>query len=293
MSTVKNILAIVNDTSGARAALEAALRMAKNLECHVDALHVRPDPVAALPLVGEAMSGTVVDEMMGMAEREASVRSKDARAMYDKVIAGAGMMDDGVTSGSGGCGVSWLEETGIEEQVVALRACRADMIVIARPTPDSETSGLMTLNAALMQSGRPVMVPPSSPPGIAGSVGPFKRIAVFWNGSTEATRAVAAARPFFAAADQVVVLRVEEEEWFAPTEDLEVYLARHDVKAVVCKVLPRDSRPGRALMTATTEIDADLMVMGAYTQSKLRQLILGSVTGYVMHEAMLPVFMCH
>ncbi len=285
MSAIKNVLAIVNDTSGGRAALESALRLAKNYHCHVDALHVRPDPVAGLPLVGEAMSGAVVDEMMEIAERAASARSKDTRAMYDKVIAGAGLEDTG--------GVNWLEETGIEEQLVALKSCRADLTLLARPTPDNETSGLMTLNAALMQSGRPVMATPPRPKEGDMPGGPFKRIAVFWNGSTEASRAVAAARPFFAQADEVVVLRVEEEEWFAPTEDLEAYLAHHDVKAVVSKVLPRESRTGRALMTATTEVGADLMVMGAYTRSKLRQLILGSVTGYVMHEATLPVLMCH
>lgn len=285
MSAIKNILVIVNDTSGGRAALESALRLAKNYHCHVDALHVRPDPVAGLPLVGEAMSGAVVDEMMEIAERAASTRSKDTRAMYDKVIADAGLVNT--------AGVNWLEETGIEEQVVATRSCRADFTLLARPTPDNETSGLMTLNAALMQSGRPVMATPPRPSDGAVSAGPFKRIAVFWNGSTEASRAVAAARPFFALADEVVVLRVEEEEWFAPTEDLEAYLAYHEVKAVVSKVLPREGRTGRALMTATTEVGADLMVMGAYTRSKLRQLILGSVTGYVMHEATLPVLMCH
>ena len=293
MSAVKNILAMVNDTAGGRAALQSALRFAKLFQCHVDALHVRPDPVAALPLVGEAMSGAVVDEMMGMAEREAAVRGKAARAMYDDVIAGSGIVDRGGQSTSGEVGASWIEETGIEEQVVATKACRADIIVLPRPTSENETSALITLNSALMQSGRPVIAaPPSSGEG-AKLDSPVRRIVLFWNGSTEATRAVAAAQPFFKMAEEVVVLRAEEEEWFAPTEDLEVYLARHEVKAVVRKVLPRESRTERALLTATTELNADLMVMGAYTRSKLRQLILGSVTGYVMREATLPVLMCH
>ena len=81
---------------------------------------------------------------------------------------------------------------------------------------------LTTLNSVLMQSGRPVLV---VPPGDGASV--FRQIALFWNGSTEATRAVAGALPFLTRAERVTVLRVEEEEWFAPTDDLEVYLARH------------------------------------------------------------------
>jgi nucleotide-binding universal stress UspA family protein len=293
MSAVKNILAMVNDTAGGRAALQSALRFAKLFECHVESLHVRPDPVAALPLVGEAMSGAVVDEMMGMAEREATVRSEAARAMYDKVITDCGIVDSGGRVVSGEIGASWIEETGIEEQVVATKACRADVIVLPRPTPENETSALITLNSALMQSGRPVIAAPPTSGESASLESQFNRIVLFWNGSTEATRAVAAAQPFFATAEEVVVLSAEEEEWFAPTEDLEAYLAHHEVKTVVRKVLPRESRTERALMAATIELKADLLVMGAYTRSKLRQLILGSVTGYVMREATLPVLMCH
>lgn len=279
MSTIKNILAVITDAAASRGAMQTALQVGGYLQCHVDALHVRPDPVAALPLVGEAMSGAMVDEMMVVAEREAGVRAKAARAMYEELRPQAQQT-----------AVSWLEDTGIEEQIVAVRACRADLILLGRPTRENETAALMTLNAALMQSGRPVLVAP--PPG-SPSPTAFNRIAVFWNGSTEATRAITAALPFLVAAAQVTVLRVEEEEWFAPTEDLEAFLGYHGVKTVVSKVLPRQGRTGAALLAATAEVGADMMVMGAYTRSKLRQLILGSVTGYVMQHATLPVLLCH
>ena len=67
MSSIKNILAVVGDATNGRASLEAALRVGRHLDCHVEALHVRSDPTAALPLVGEAMSGALVDAMMGVA----------------------------------------------------------------------------------------------------------------------------------------------------------------------------------------------------------------------------------
>jgi len=275
MSAVRNILTVVTDAQTGRAALDTALQVARHLKCHIEALHVRPDPVASLPLVGEAMSGNMVDEMMVVAEREAAVRARAARAVYDELI---------TTPGA----AAWIDDTGSEEQIVAVRACRADIVMLARPTRENETTTLVTLNAALMQSGRPVLV---APPG--GAVLTFKHIALFWNGSTEATRAVTAAMPFLTAAECVTVLRVEEEEWFAPTEDLEAYLAYHGVSTVISKVLPRDGRTGQALLAATTEIGADMMVMGAYSRSKLRQLILGSVTGHVMRHATLPVLLCH
>ena len=70
-------------------------------------------------------------------------------------------------------------------------------------------------------------------------------------------------------------------------------MSRHGVKTVISKVIPREVRTGRSLLYAAQDVNADMMVMGAYTRSKLRQLMLGSVTGYVMEHAILPVLMCH
>ncbi|MDG2318682.1 MAG: universal stress protein [Rhodospirillaceae bacterium] len=289
MSAVKSILAVISDASSGKACLHTAMRLGHQLDCHVDAMHVLADPTAALPLVGEAMSGAMVDEMMGVAEREAGQRANLTRAMFDKVMSAMGVEE----SSAKGFGVSWMEEPGVEEQVVALRGCRADLIVVNRPTTDNETAALMTLNAALMQSGRAVVAAPPFPEDAVQTSGPLEKIAVFWNGSTEATRSVQAAVPLLASAKEVTVLRVEEEEWYAGTEDLDIHLTRHGVKTVISKVLPREVRTGRSLLYAARDAGADMMVMGAYTRSKLRQLMLGSVTGYVMEHAVLPVLMCH
>lgn len=291
MSAVKSILAVVGDPQSGRACLHTALRLGRQLDCQVDALHVLADPTAALPLVGEAMSGSMVDEMMGVAEREAGQRANLTRAMFDDVTSGLPMTDS--PAAVNGFAVSWLEDSGVEEQMVALRGCRADLLVVNRPTTENETSALMTLNAALMQSGRAVVAAPPLPEDSEAPSGPIERVAVFWNGSTEATRAVQGALPLLASAKEVTVLRVEEEEWYAGTEDLDVHLTRHGVKTVISKVLPREGRTGRSLLYATADANADMMVMGAYTRSKLRQLMLGSVTGYVMEHAIYPVLMSH
>ncbi|MBM3514767.1 MAG: universal stress protein [Alphaproteobacteria bacterium] len=288
---LRNVLAVIGDPAGGRASLEAAIRVGRHLNCHVEAMHVRSDPTATLPLVGEAMSGAMVDEMMGVANKEAGQRANKTRAIYDEILARENIVD--APSSKTGFAVSWLDAVGVEEQVVALRGCRADLIVVARPTPENETAALMTLNAALMQSGRAVLAAPPIPADGNIRRGAFKKIALFWNGSTEATRAVQAAMPFLAKAEEVIVLRVEEEEWYAETDDLEAHLAYHGVHTIVSKVLPREGKTGRSLLFATGDVDADMMVMGAYTRSKMRQLILGSVTGYVMQHAILPVLLCH
>ena len=291
MSADKSILAVIGDASSGRACLYTAMSLGRQLNCHVDAMHVMADPTAALPLVGEAMSGAMVDEMMGVAEREAEQRASLTKAMFDKCAAGE-IAPVGNRSNDG-FQVSWMEESGVEEQVVALPGCRADLTVVNRPTTDNETEALMTLNAALMQSGRAVVAAPPIPEDAEPPTGPEKRIAVFWNGSTQATRAVQAAVSLLSSASEVTVLRVEEEEWYAGTEDLDIHLTRHGVKTVISKVLPREARTGHSLLFAARDAGADMMVMGAYTRSKLRQLMLGSVTGYVMEHAILTVLMCH
>jgi nucleotide-binding universal stress UspA family protein len=293
MLNVANILAVVCDAKSGHDCLAVAFRTAKHLNAHVDALHVRTDPANALPLVGEAMSGVMVDEMMAVAKQESDSRAEKVRAVYDQLVARMGIArDDGTPKEGGGFATSWLEDVGVEEQVVALRACRADLIVLSRPARGNETETLMTLNSALMQSGRPVLAaPPLS--GEAPSNSPFRHVCLFWNGSPEATRAVTAALPFLAAAEKVTVLRVEEEEWYAPTEDLEAYLIRHGVTTTISKVLARQGRTGQSLLAAANDVNADLLVMGAYTRSKLRQLIFGSVTGYIMENAAIPVLLCH
>jgi len=299
MSTIKNILAVMPDAESGRATLQTAVRLARQLHSNVDALHVKTDPATTLPLVGEAMSGVMVDEMMLVAERESLQRAEQTQAEFNAIISResvvevSGPVSRTGSSSDGSVTAAWLEDNGVEEQVVALRGCRADLIVVARPTTDNETSALITLNAALMQSGRPVVAAPPIADENQKVSAPIRKVAVFWNGSAEATRTVAASLPFLKSATEVAVLRVEEEEWYASVEDLEAFLGWHEVKTVISKVLPREVRTGRSLLYAARDSDADMMVMGAYTRSKLRQLMLGSVTGYVMEHAILPVLMCH
>ena len=275
MSHIKNLLAVLTDAKTGRSVFETARAAQRHRGCHIDALHVRPDPVAGLPLVGEAMAGSMVEEMMAIAEKESAARAAAVRGMVD-------------TLGAGNANLSWIDANGAEDQVVSLRAGRADLIVLARPTGENETTALMTLNAALMQSARPVLAAPPE-----GAAIRFAHIAVVWNGSTEATRAVTAGLPFLTRAARVTVLRVQEEEWFAPTEDLEAYLGYHGITMSLAKVPPGQTRTGAALLASAAEAGADMMIMGAYTRSKLRQLMLGSVTGYVMQHANLPALLCH
>ncbi len=285
----KSILVPVPDGAVADAALDAALFLAGRRASHVVGLHVRNDPTQAVPLMGEGMSGAMVEEMMNAAERQAAERAAAARAAFDAACArhGAPLVSGPPTQG---LSAEWIDETGREEESVAWRGRLSDLVVVARPDGGAEVPSLMTLNAALMESGRPVLLAPPAPARGFGA-----RVAIAWNGSAEAARAVGCALPLLKDSQQVAILSIAEDDRTAtaPAGELAAYLAWHGIRAD-CRVIPGPgNHAGEALLRECEAQGADLLVMGAYTHSRLRQMILGGVTRHVLHHAAIPCLMCH
>jgi nucleotide-binding universal stress UspA family protein len=290
MTGYRTILACLSDAKTAPATLGLALMVGRNHAAHVEALHVRIDPASAVPLVGEGMSGAMVEEMLTVAERQATERAQGIRTLFDQTCAAQGIARTEAPFSDPQLSVHWREEVGREEEVLAEAGRLADLLVIARPMPESDVPSVMTLNAALMESGRPLLL---APPTLPSTVG--RKVAVFWNGSIEAARAVAAALPFLGQAEAVVILSAREESATSPGE-LVRYLAWHGVTASEHVFAAGSAGGGQVAQTLLDEAvtrGADLIVMGAYTHSRLRQLIMGGVTRHVLHYANLPVLLCH
>ncbi|MBK1665867.1 universal stress protein UspA [Rhodospirillum rubrum] len=291
MTGIRTILSVVGDEATGEAPLRTALVLARDLGCHVEGFHVRIDASAAVPYVGEAMAGALVEEMVEAAEKEARERAAKAHGLFARVCAELAIALDDTPPGTGGPSASWQEARGAEPEHVAMRGRVADLLVLGQPGLHGEPPSLLTLNAALLESGRPVLVAPPQAPAEIG-----RRIAIAWNGSAEAARAVMGAMPFLVAAQEVTVLiaEIDEEGADATAHELERHLAWHGVKAGV-RVLhaAAGTRAGEALVAASDEVKADLLVMGAYTHSRLRQLILGGVTRHLLGNARIPLLLSH
>lgn len=286
MSTIKTILVPVGDATSAAASLETALRLAETSAAHVTALHVRPDPTAAVPLVGEGMSGSMVEEMLAAAENQAAAIATATRAVFDQVCTRLAVTTQAAPP-SACVTAAWLDVVGREEELVARKGRVHDLVVMGHPGPQTDDSSGLTLNAALLESGKPLLLAPASAPATIG-----KRVAIAWNGSAEAARAVAAALPLMGGAELVTVLTANENDSVAGAEELIGFLAWHGVRASHAEV-PAGGNAGAALLEAGRLTGMDLLVMGAYTHSRLRQLILGGVTRHVMSHAQVPVLMSH
>ncbi|TAN62670.1 MAG: universal stress protein [Magnetospirillum sp.] len=290
MSAFKSILVPVPDAETGAVPLDIALRLAGSFASHVTALHVRIDPTTAVPLVGEGMSGAMVEEMISVAEAQGNHRAKAAHAVFEAACArhGAPLR---TAPPADGLSAEWIDLVGREDDMVAWRGRLADLLVFGHPGGEAEMPAMMTLNTALMASGKPLLLCPAEPPA------DFARsIAIAWNGSAEAARAVGWAMPLLREAATVTILSVAEHAGRpidTPAGELAAYLAWNGVTAATSVVQARASHAGEELLRQTAQCGADLLVMGAYTHSRLRQLILGGVTRHVISHAPLYVLMCH
>lgn len=281
---VRTLLVPVDGSASGRVVLKTALQVAREHDAHVDAVHVRPDPRVGVPLVGEGMSAGMVEELIDLAEKETAARAREARALFEQIQAEHGLPLTADPTGPAPS-IAYAEVEGREEEEIARRGRVHDLIVLARPQQRPDGDAAVIFNAALFETGRPVLVAPIHE-GIIG-----RHVAVAWNGSAEAARAVAAAMDFLNRAETVEVVSADPDKASdVRLKDLVDYLGWHGI-AVRPHASGEASHAGEAVAHAVAA--ADLVVMGAYSHSRLRQLILGGVTRYMLEHAPQALLMAH
>jgi nucleotide-binding universal stress UspA family protein len=148
---------------------------------------------------------------------------------------------------------------------------------------------MATLEAVLFETGRPIIIAPPIPPASLGNT-----IVIAWNGSTETARSVAFAAPFLAKAKRIVVLSIEG--WGVPGPSgvqLADSLKRTGIAVEAITVPAGRRNAGETILAEAGALGCDLLVKGAYTQSRLRQLIFGGATTHILAEAKMPVLMAN
>ena len=284
---IRKLLLPLTGTAAGEAALATALMTARIWGAHVTALHVRVDSRDVAPLAGEGLSGAMIEEMMSATDRESGERSSAVRAMFDRFVQTHGVVVSEPRPKAPEATASFVTITGREEDLVAQQARLADLTVVPHPEAGDDVSSSDALHAVLFDSGRPVLVAPVAAPTSIGT-----RVCLAWNGTAESAAAVLAALPWLQRATAVRVLTADEYQRRGPAApDLVAYLALHGIQVEVATFRPLEREVGRGLLAAAREYEADLLCMGAYSHSRLRQLILGGVTRHVLERAQVPVLM--
>ncbi len=287
--TIKTLLAPVSAADVSRSTLEVALAVASRVGAHIDVMHVRPDPRGLVPYTGEGMDGSMIEEIMDVTEREGGERAAQTKELFDAFAAEKSVTVTAEPAAGDDVTISWHTDVGREDEIVAIRGRLYDLIVVGRPLKDAALPSPITLEAALLDTGRPIIVAPPEAPATLGT-----SIAIAWEGSPEAARAIADAMPLLEQAETITILAPANGQ-VAPIdpEDLVRQLGWHGVSARVQPFDAAVTELGAAFLDQCAQAGADMLIKGAYSQSRLRQLILGGRTRHILANTTIPVLLAH
>ncbi len=285
--TIRVALVPVTDDAGDEPALDAALAvLRRGGGGHVRALHVCAQPSAAV-FAGAPEGAMVTAEILQLWERDAKERAERARARYQRWRDAAGLKE--ATAPATDVTASWVERDGQLDPVIGQMGRLADVVVLGAPAEPGRDGAFYPYEGALFHSRRPALLVPRALQATA-----FDSILIGWNGSAEAAAAVAGALPLLARAKAVGVFVAGEkgEEAQAP-DDLLGYLGWHGIAATPRLVKTSSGSVGAELVREAERQGAGLIVMGAYTHSRVRELIFGGATSHVLSHTSVPLLMAH
>ncbi len=267
--------------------LACALIVARRYDSYIEGFHIRPGQPDVIAAGADGFVAAAPDLVAGF-EREAKERAERATARFEAFIAEHDLARPGTRTPSG-LAADWRVETAAGPTALGSRGRIFDLIVVGRPLADEVTPSIAALEAALFDSGRLLLVaPPDAPAGFG------KHLVIAWNGSTETARTIGFAERFLLDADRVTVLTVERGSVPGPSgAELAHNLQRRGIDADFREAKLNNRPVGEAILDEAAAIGGDLLVKGAYTQSRLRQMIFGGATSYILAEATLPVIMAN
>jgi len=287
-----HILAPLFGLESDRVTLRAAHALAKSSGAHVQALHAIADPLKTTPLMVDV--GVAIAEVVAAAERHAEKRRTEANASFDAWAKESGVTLSDQPSKPASVSAQFLAEKGQETELLARYGRLTDIIVIARPQAEQALDLVaIAVEDALFSTGRPVLLVPGTATSVELDKMLSGSVVISWNGTLESSRAIHAAIPLMQRRPRVRVVDVKEgSEAIQLSSDLVHYLAWHGIAASVGEASEAGTVAER-LLNAAREVEAGLLVMGAYSHSRLRHLVLGGVTSHMIDAANLPVLMMH
>ena len=284
---MKNLLAVIGD-GNAGPVLEAALKVARRFNSHIVGLHSLTTEYAVV--FGGEMGFSISSEVDRTLEREGHDRRDQARRLFRDFMSAQGVPIGSVSLENPGPSAAWREEDGRQNAVVGMSGRVYDLILVEQPEKLASIAEA-TLEDALFESGRPVMMVPKTAPPSLGEI-----VAVAWNGSTETATTVALGMPFLEKAKEVVVVAVGPQHMLEPGPAGEELActpgAAWPSRSAWCTAVRRQKPQGERFLQEAMAAGADLMLKGAYTQSRIRQMIFGGATRhYIIMESKIPVMM--
>ena len=281
----KDILVALDGVSEPRQRIELAAALAVRFGAHLIGVHAA---LSATPPSGRGYFDYFDRSLLEPLYRDFAAKMTEQAERYREVF-------DGIAARLG-VSAEFRIATGYPSETIALHGRYADLIVLGQLDPDEPQAQLLRPlpEEVALAVGRPALVVPYA--GSWEAVG--RRVLVGWDASREATRAINDAMPLLAAAEAVTVMAIDPVDGPSghgevPGADIALHLARHGVTAVIESTVSGGIGIGNALLSRASDLGADLLVMGAYGHSRVRELLLGGATRTIVESMTLPVLMSH
>jgi len=280
---MKSILVPTEHNAAMRSALDVALLLAQKFDGCMEGFALRPavaDMMAMDPDAGLTM--------VAVKENDAEM-ARQAEELFRSFMQSRGVKPVGGEAAAASLSWSWRAAAPSGHDFVGSYGRVFDIIVLARPGDDWQSPSMATLESALFESGRPVLIAPPDPPRSLAT-----NVLIAWNRSTEQARATAFAMPLLRLAERVTILMVAGASVAGPSGlELARSLKMNGIAAESMTVAAGKLNAGETILAKAAELGCDLIVKGAYTQSRLRQMIFGGTTRHILTNAGLPVLMAH
>jgi nucleotide-binding universal stress UspA family protein len=281
---MKSIFVPVELHSTIDSVFKTAVLVARQFGSHIEGAPLGPD-LPDLVAFDMPVSWTVSDQNAWREISDEAHRKFQSYMMEN----GVPLHEPGGPGGGGGAPTcSWSGEHSLGDSQAASLARVFDISIMGRPGSDRGDPRMATAEAAIFESGRPILLAPPTPVEKLGET-----IVISWNQSTETARAVAFAMPLLLKAKSVFVMTTENFGVDGPPGELLARSLRlHGVKAEAL-TRPNGRSDGEAILEQAAKLGGDLLIKGAYTQSRLRQMIFGGATAHILAKAQMPVLMAN
>lgn len=287
--SIKKILVPLDGSSAAYGVLDTALVVARRFGAHIDALHVMQRPEDAAPYMFDRIPANLKKSVTKELEKDEREQATEVRTGFEKFCANN---DLNVTDkpGSDSVGASWHEEFGRTSEVLIRQARLADVIATARPKVNK---GMIrrspvgeNLEAVMLRAGRPVLVVP--PKWKAKKV---EHAAIGWNGSLEASRALAMTMPWLEQMSlvSIIVSKKRKESGKA----LQDYLGLHGIEAKIQLLDKKGNSAGESILNVCKENKIEFLVVGGFSHARARQLLFGGVTQHLLRHSNIITTLVH
>lgn len=283
-----SILVLLDGSETDATVAATGLAIGKAFGAAVDGLIVRPDPREAVRLAIDGMSPAMIEGVIDAARDESERRIARARDMFATSCRETGMPLEGVGARQGPC-AHWHEKVGLSADEIANHGRLSDLVIVGHPARRGGEDSDVAVETVLFETSRPLLL--AGPDALKPS---DLKIVVAWNGSREAAFAVGAALPLLQRANSVTILEVNREGIRGPSgKELCGFLAKHRIAATAVLETGSSGPVKELILDCAVSHGADLLVMGAYGHSRLREFVLGGVTRRILMDAEMPILLAH